>query len=111
MSLPRECIHSAILIGTPIRPVHLDFTPSSSALHNASVRSGTSKLVPVKFIAAPWVRPLAFLILGLAAAAIGIRIGETDEAPGAALLGLLLMLALVFLAIRSVRRQRKEADP
>ncbi|PIR87493.1 MAG: hypothetical protein COU11_00045 [Candidatus Harrisonbacteria bacterium CG10_big_fil_rev_8_21_14_0_10_49_15] len=34
--------------------------------------------------------------IGLALAAAGFYVGETDDAPGAALLGILLMLALVF---------------
>ncbi len=43
--------------------------------------------------------------LGLAIAAGGIYVGETDDAPGAALLGLLLMLGLVVFAVRVARRR------
>jgi MYXO-CTERM domain-containing protein len=43
--------------------------------------------------------------LGMAIAAAGIYVGETDDAPGAALLGLLLMLGLVVLAVRIARRK------
>lgn len=38
--------------------------------------------------------------LGVAIAAAGITIGETDDAPGAALLGFLLMIGLVALGVK-----------
>lgn len=44
--------------------------------------------------------------LGVALAAGGIYVGETDDAPGAALLGLLLMIGLIALAVRIARRRR-----
>jgi len=47
---------------------------------------------------------LSVLILGLAAAAAGIHAGEIDDAPGAALLGLVLLLVAVVLAAKIVRR-------
>ncbi|HWA24123.1 MAG TPA: hypothetical protein VG734_00505 [Lacunisphaera sp.] len=43
--------------------------------------------------------------LGLALAGAGIYIGETDDAPGAALLGILLMIVLIAFAVRVARRQ------
>jgi len=43
--------------------------------------------------------------LGVVIAATGIYIGDTDDAPGAALLGILLMLGLVGLAVRIARRK------
>lgn len=43
--------------------------------------------------------------LGVALAAGGIYVGETDDAPGAALLGLLLMLGLVVFAVKRARRK------
>lgn len=43
--------------------------------------------------------------LGLALAAGGIYVGETDDAPGAALLGLLLMTGLMVLAVKTARRK------
>lgn len=43
--------------------------------------------------------------LGVALAAGGIYVGETDDAPGAALLGLLLMLGLVALGVKIARRK------
>lgn len=44
-------------------------------------------------------------ISGLALAAAGIYIGETDDAPGAALLGIVLMLAALVLAVKIARRK------
>jgi hypothetical protein len=43
--------------------------------------------------------------LGIAIAAAGIYVGETDDAPGAALLGILLMIGLITLAVRTARRK------
>ncbi|AOS44717.1 hypothetical protein Verru16b_01784 [Lacunisphaera limnophila] len=40
---------------------------------------------------------------GVALGAAGIYVGETDDAPGAAFLGLLLMLGLIALGIRLAR--------
>lgn len=42
---------------------------------------------------------------GIALAAAGIYVGETDDAPGAAVLGLLLMVVLVSFAVRIARRK------
>ncbi len=44
--------------------------------------------------------------LGAVLAAAGIYVGETDDAPGAALLGIVLMLGLVALAVKVARRKR-----
>lgn len=43
--------------------------------------------------------------IGVALAAGGIYVGETDDAPGAALLGLLLMIGLMVLAVKTARRK------
>ncbi|HQY05617.1 MAG TPA: hypothetical protein PLQ52_06105 [Lacunisphaera sp.] len=43
--------------------------------------------------------------IGLALAAGGIYVGETDDAPGAALLGFLLMTGLMVLAVKLARRK------
>lgn len=43
--------------------------------------------------------------LGVVIGAVGIHVGDTDDAPGAALLGILLMIGLVALAGRTARRQ------
>jgi hypothetical protein len=48
---------------------------------------------------------LGLVVIGVAIAAAGIYIGDTDDAPGAALLGILLMIGAVVFAIRLARRQ------
>jgi hypothetical protein len=47
---------------------------------------------------------LVLVVVGLGFAAAGIYIGETDDAPGAALIGILLMSGTVILAVRIIRR-------
>ncbi len=48
---------------------------------------------------------LCLVALGTALAAAGIYIGETDDAPGAALIGILLMLLSLVLALKRMRRK------
>lgn len=43
--------------------------------------------------------------IGVALATAGIYIGETDDAPGAAVLGILLMIVTVVLGVRIARRK------
>ena len=52
------------------------------------------------------VMPLGLVLIGVALGAAGIRIGDTDDAPGAALLGILLMLGMVTLGVRAAWRSR-----
>jgi hypothetical protein len=47
---------------------------------------------------------LGLVAVGLAFAAAGIYIGDTDDAPGAALTGILLMIGAVVLSLRIARR-------
>jgi hypothetical protein len=47
---------------------------------------------------------LGLIAIGLGLAAAGIYIGETDDAPGAALLGILLLIGAVTLSVRTVSR-------
>lgn len=47
----------------------------------------------------------ALVAIGIALAAGGIYIGETDDAPGAAVIGIVLMIGAVALAVRMVRRK------
>jgi hypothetical protein len=42
---------------------------------------------------------------GVAIAATGIYVGETDDAPGASLAGILLMVGALVLAVRKLRRR------
>ena len=44
------------------------------------------------------------VVIGIAIGAIGIYVGETDNAPGAALIGILLMIGVVALGVRTVYR-------
>ena len=48
---------------------------------------------------------LGLVVVGLAIGAAGIYIGDTDDAPGAALIGLLLMVGAVVLGVRTARRK------
>jgi hypothetical protein len=55
------------------------------------------------------VKSLAFaaglIALGVIVGAAGVYIGDTDDAPGAALLGILLMIGAIALGVRILRRQ------
>lgn len=44
------------------------------------------------------------VVAGLGVGGLGIYIGETDDAPGAALIGIVLMIGLIALAVRSALR-------
>jgi hypothetical protein len=48
---------------------------------------------------------IGLVIAGLGLCAAGIHIGETDDAPGAALMGILLMIGTVALAVKMARRK------
>ena len=48
---------------------------------------------------------LSFVVISISAGAAGIYIGDTDDAPGAALIGILLMTGAVALAVRTARRR------
>ena len=48
---------------------------------------------------------LILIAIGVGIAAAGIYIGETDDAPGAALLGILLMIGALALGVRTARRK------
>ena len=47
---------------------------------------------------------LGLVVLGVALAAAGVYIGDTDDAPGAALLGILLAIGMMTLGVRIARR-------
>ncbi len=55
--------------------------------------------------AANRVKALGFLAVGLVLCAAGICLGETDDAPGAALMGILLLIGAVVLSVRTARRR------
>jgi hypothetical protein len=48
---------------------------------------------------------LGLIVIGIAIGAAGIYIGDTDDAPGAALIGILLMIGAVALGVRTARRK------
>ena len=48
---------------------------------------------------------LCLIAVGVGVAVAGIYIGEIDDAPGAALLGILLMIGAVVLGMRLARRK------
>ena len=51
------------------------------------------------------VMSLGLVAIGVAIATAGIYLGETDDAPGAALMGILLMIGMVARAWRTARRK------
>ena len=48
-------------------------------------------------------KAVGLIAIGIGLAAAGIYVGETDDAPGAAVGGILLAFCLVALAVRAVR--------
>ncbi len=61
--------------------------------------------VPLKSSTPNFIRAGGFVLIGLTLAAAGIYVGHTDDAPGAALLGILLMIGAIALAGRIARRK------
>ena len=61
--------------------------------------------IPVKSSTTNVILALVLIAIGAAIAATGIYIGETDDAPGAALLGILLMIGMAVLGVRTARRR------
>jgi hypothetical protein len=61
------------------------------------------------FSAANLVMAFGLAAIGVAIGAAGIYIAETDDAPGAALIGILIMISLLFFAValgaRTIRRK------
>lgn len=53
-----------------------------------------------------WGAAILLFAAGVFIGISGIYIGETDDAPGAALIGILLMLCLVVLGVRAAWRRR-----
>ena len=51
------------------------------------------------------VMAVGLVAIGLAIAAAGIYIGDTDDAPGAALIGIVLMIGAMALAAKTVLRK------
>jgi len=59
----------------------------------------------MRFAATNLVLALGFVVVGVAIAAAGIHVGDADDAPAAALAGILLMIGSVVLAVRTLRRK------
>lgn len=55
--------------------------------------------------AANVVMGLGLAALGVALAGAGIYVGETDDAPGAAVIGILLMIGAIVLGVKIARRK------
>ena len=51
-------------------------------------------------------KAIGFVAIGVGLGAAGIYVGETDDAPGAALLGVLLAIGMVALGVRTARHRR-----
>jgi hypothetical protein len=54
-----------------------------------------------------YVVPGGIVVLGAVVCAAGIYVGETDDAPGAALVGLVLLVGAVVLGVQLARRSTK----
>lgn len=59
----------------------------------------------MKYTVTKFMIPIGVAVIGIALCAAGIYIGETDDAPGAALIGILLMIGLVTFSANMVRRK------
>jgi len=55
------------------------------------------------------VAAFALFVFGIAIAAVGIYVGDTDDAPGAAVIGIVLMLASIALGVWYLRRGSRSA--
>jgi hypothetical protein len=51
------------------------------------------------------VKAVGIAAIGVAIAAAGIYVGDTDDAPGASLMGILLMIGAMVLGVRTARRK------
>lgn len=61
---------------------------------------------PIKLPLMNRILALALILFGLAVAAAGIYVGEIDDAPGAALVSLVVMLGTFVGALKLARRKR-----
>jgi len=51
------------------------------------------------------VKALGFVVIGVAIAAGAIYVGDKDDAPGASLMGIVLMIGALVLAMTTARRK------
>jgi hypothetical protein len=52
-----------------------------------------------------WVKAVVLVVIGLAIAVAGVLVGEYDDAPGAGVGGIVLMVVAVVFAVRIARRK------
>ena len=50
-------------------------------------------------------KAIGLVVVGVSLAAAGIFVSDADDAPGAALVGILLMIGALVLALRTMRRE------
>lgn len=90
-------------------PIHSDFTLGSINLHGARLHSAIMKQTLEENLGKSprpaLLKAFGFVAIGVALGAVGIYVGDTDDAPGAALIGILLMIIAVALGVRTVRRK------
>lgn len=66
---------------------------------------GRREREPMKSSPTKLVMAVGLITVGVALAAAGVFIGEIDDAPGAALIGILLMIGMVALGVKTARRR------
>lgn len=59
----------------------------------------------MKSSATKLVKGISLVIVGVAIGVAGIFLGEYDDAPGASLIGILLMIGAVVFGVRTARRK------
>jgi len=62
-------------------------------------------LVDSPLLSTNLVKALGVVVIGVAIAAAGIYVGDKDDAPGASLMGILLMIGALVLAVRTAPRK------
>ena len=84
-----------------------DLTRISAAAHGLvrTPRPGLGHTASMKTTVMNTVKAFTLIAIGLAVAAMGIYVGEADDAPGAAVIGMLLMVVGVVLGVRAGRNR------
>jgi peptidoglycan/LPS O-acetylase OafA/YrhL len=93
--------------GSPQRVARDYFTRISAAAHGL-VRTPRPRLgdtAGMKTTVMPPVKAFTLVALGLAIAAMGIYVADADDAPGAAVIGMLLMVVGVVLGVKTARNR------
>jgi uncharacterized membrane-anchored protein len=70
------------------------------------VKAGAGRM---KFNTKKLVASSSLMLVGMFIGGAGIYIGETDDAPGAAVIGIFLMLVLFFLGLKLMRRNSRSS--